>query len=109
MPLPPLQNEPVQPTPRRMDQQKEPAPPKRQRHDAGNRRQRHQFRWPPFCVAPTCHHAIRCRRLHHAVQHGLLFVAPEQGDIAPAQLPVGVISAGVGVPLFLALLLRKHA
>ena len=29
--------------------------------------------------------------------------------IAPAQLPVGVISASVGVPLFLMLLLRRRA
>jgi iron complex transport system permease protein len=29
--------------------------------------------------------------------------------IAPAQLPVGVVSAAVGVPLFLMLLLRRHA
>ena len=29
--------------------------------------------------------------------------------VAPAQLPVGVISAAVGVPLFLMLLLRRHA
>ena len=29
--------------------------------------------------------------------------------IAPSQLPVGVISAGVGVPLFLSLLLRRRA
>jgi iron complex transport system permease protein len=29
--------------------------------------------------------------------------------VAPTQLPVGVISAAVGVPLFLMLLLRRHA
>lgn len=29
--------------------------------------------------------------------------------IAPAQLPVGVISAAVGVPIFLSMLLRRHA
>jgi iron complex transport system permease protein len=29
--------------------------------------------------------------------------------VAPAQLPVGVISAAIGVPLFLALMLRRHA
>ncbi|PAS95466.1 MAG: hypothetical protein BSR46_16980 [Candidatus Dactylopiibacterium carminicum] len=68
-------------------------------------------------VAP---HIVRLTGLRHArllipfsaVFGGVFLVLADTAArtlIAPVQLPVGVISAAVGAPLFLALLLRRHA
>jgi iron complex transport system permease protein len=66
----------------------------------------------PHVVRLTGLRAARQLLLFSALFGGVFLVLADTAArtmVAPAQLPVGVISAAVGVPLFLILMLRRHA